>query len=152
MSSTASNVSATPAAASSPWPQSPPANQDNGGGPFAALLDAATSPDSKNTQPTSATGRPTHVHDGRPVYRKIPALAATNGTTGAAQPTSPGAQAAADTTKNANAAASPVASSNVTVNPNAAQNATANQAGTAVPTDTTGGRDGTRRFCQGSGG
>src|ERR1700722_18348626 len=54
VSSTASNVSATPAVAPSPWPQTPAANQDNGSGPFAALLDAATAaPDTANTQPAA---------------------------------------------------------------------------------------------------
>src|ERR1700722_7214328 len=54
VSSTASNVSATPAVAPSPWPQTPAANQDNGSGPFAALLDAATAaPDATNMQPAA---------------------------------------------------------------------------------------------------
>ena len=62
MSSTTSNVSATPAVASSPWPQTAAASQDNAqdhsGGPFAALLDAAaTAPDNTNTQPQPAAPR-----------------------------------------------------------------------------------------------
>src|ERR1700688_2009423 len=62
VSSTASNVSATPAVASSPWPQTAAATQDStqdhSGGPFAALLDAAaTAPDTTNTQPQPAVPR-----------------------------------------------------------------------------------------------
>src|ERR1700730_4865943 len=58
VSSTASNVSATPAVQSSPWPQTPaatPGSQDSNGGPFAALLDAAAAPDKTHTQAAAPT-------------------------------------------------------------------------------------------------
>jgi flagellar hook-length control protein FliK len=134
VSSTASNVSVTPAVAPSPWPQTPAATQDNaqdnGGGPFAALLDA-------NTQPTPQPAAPrTSTATDQPAAKF--AAHRNNGATGAAQTTTPGAQPPAGATKNANAAAPAVASSNATVNPSALQNATANQSGTA-PTDITGG-------------
>jgi flagellar hook-length control protein FliK len=140
VSSTASNVSATSAVASSPWPQTPAATQDNaqdnGGGPFAAMLDAAAS-DTTNTQPTPQPAAPrTSTAADQPAKFST---RRSNGTTGAAQTTTPGAQASPVTTKNANAAASPAASSNATVNPSPAQNATANPAGAAAPTDIAGG-------------
>ena len=134
MSSTASNVSVTPAVAPSPWPQTPAATQDNaqdnGGGPFAALLDANTQPTPQPAAPRTATATD------QPAAKF--AAHRNNGATGAAQTTTPDAQAPAGATKNANAAAAPVASSNATVNPSAIQNATANQTGAAAPTDTTG--------------
>jgi flagellar hook-length control protein FliK len=134
VSSTASNVSATPAVASSPWPQAPAATQGNAQdntGPFAALLDANTQPTPQPAAPrtSTATDQPAAKFSAR----------RTNGATGATQTTTPNAQAPAGATKNANAAAAPVASSNATVNPSATQNAMANQPGTAAPTDTTGG-------------
>jgi flagellar hook-length control protein FliK len=140
VSSTASNVSATSAVASSPWPQTPAATQDNaqdnGGGPFAAMLDAAAS-DTANTQPTPQPAAPrTSTAADQPAKFST---RRTNGTTGAAQTTTPGAQTSADATKNTNAAAGPAASSNATVNPSPAQNATANPAGAATPTDIGGG-------------
>ena len=132
MSSTASNVSVTPAVAPSPWPQTPAATQDNaqdnGGGPFAALLDANTQPQPAAPRTATATDQPAAKFS---AHRN-------NGATGAAQTTTPGAQPPAGATKNANAAAAPVASSNATANPSAIQNATANQTGAAAPTDTTG--------------
>ena len=140
MSSTASNVSATPAVAPSPWPQTPAATQDNapdnGGGPFAAMLDAAAAaPDATNSQPVaqSAVPRPSTGAD-QPAAKF--SARRTTGTSGAAQTTTD-AKAPADATKNANTAAAPVASSNAAANPSATQNGTANQAGTAAPTDTT---------------
>jgi hypothetical protein len=135
VSSTASNVSVTPAVASSPWPQTPAAtqdnSQDNGGGPFAALLDANTQPTPQPAAPrtSTATDQPAAKFSTR----------RTNGATGAAQTTTPDAQAPAGATKNATAAVAPVASSNATVNPSATQNTAPNQSGTAAPTDTTGG-------------
>ena len=141
MSSTASNVSATPAVASSPWPQMPAATQDNGDGPFAAMVDAAaTAPDTATTQPAPQPAAPRTATATDQPTAKFP-VRRTNGTTGTAQTTTPDAQAPAGATKNANAAATPAASSNAAVNPSPAQNATANQAGAAAPTDTTG--DGT---------
>ena len=145
MSSTASNVSAPPAVASSPWPQTPAAtqnSQDNGGGPFAALLDAAAAaPDTTNTQnaqptPQPATPRASTAAD-QPAA-KFPTRRS-NGTTGTAQTTTSDAQAPAGTTKTANATATPVASSNATVDPSATLTTTADQAGTAAPVDITGG-------------
>jgi flagellar hook-length control protein FliK len=143
VSSTASNVSVTPAVASSPWPQTPAATQnnaqDNGGGPFAAMLNtAAAAPDTTNTQPTPQPAAPRASTATDQPAAKFSARR-TNGTTGATQATTPDAQAPAGATKNATAAAAPVTSSNPTVNPSATQNATANQPGTAAPTDTTGG-------------
>jgi flagellar hook-length control protein FliK len=140
VSSTASNVSATSAVASSPWPQTPAATQDNaqdnGGGPFAAMLDAAAS-DTANTQPTPQPAAPrTSTAADQPAKFSTHR---SNGTTGAAQTTTPGAQTSADATKNANAAAGPAASSNATLNPSPAQNATANPAGAAAPNDIAGG-------------
>ncbi|MGA8497288.1 MAG: flagellar hook-length control protein FliK [Xanthobacteraceae bacterium] len=139
MSSTASNVSATPAVAPSPWPQTPAANQDNtqdnGGGPFAAMLDAAAASDTTQPTPQPAASRTSTAAD-QPAAKF--SARRTNGTTGAAQTTTPGTQTSANATKNANAVAPPVANSNATVNPSPAQNAIPNQAVTA-PTDTTGG-------------
>jgi flagellar hook-length control protein FliK len=143
VSSTASNVSVTPAVASSPWPQTPAATQDNAqdnsGGPFAALVDAAAAaPDTTHTQPVSQPAAPrTSTATDQPAAKF--SARCNNGVTGATQTTTPDAQAPAGATKNANAAAAPVASLNATVNPSAIQNATANQGGIAVPTDTTGG-------------
>jgi hypothetical protein len=141
VSSTASNISATPAVASSPWPQTPAAtqynSQDNSGGPFAAMLDAAAAaPDTAHTQPTPQPAGPrTSTAVDQPATKF--SSRRTNGATGTAQSATPDAQASADATKNPNAAAIPGAGSNATVNPSATQNATANQAG--APTDTTGG-------------
>jgi flagellar hook-length control protein FliK len=142
VSSTASNVSATPAVASSPWPPTPAAaqnsSQDNGGRPFAALLDAAAAPDTATTQPTPQPATPrTATATDQPTAKF--STRSNNGANGAAQSATPNAQASADATKNANSAATPVATSNATANPNTTQNGTANQAGMAVPTDTTGG-------------
>ena len=136
MSSTASNVSATPAVASSPWPQTAAASQDNGqdhsGGPFAALLDAAAAaPDTTNTQPQPAAPRTSTPTAANQLAAKL-ATRRHSGTAGAAQSAPSGAQAPADATKNANAAATPVASSNAAVDPSATPNATADQAGTAL--------------------
>ncbi len=132
MSSTASNISATPAVASSPWPQTPAAtqnnSQDNSSGPFAALVDAAaTAPDTANTQPTPQPSAPRGSTAADQPTAKF-STRRTNGATGAAQSVTPDAQAPADATKNANAAATPITSSNATVNPSA-----------AAPADTTGG-------------
>jgi len=139
VSSTASNVSATPAVAPSPWPQTPAATQDNSGGPFAAMLDAAASaPDTANTQPAPQVAAPrTSMAVDQPAA-KISAHR-NNGTTGTAQNATPDTTASADTNKSATAAATPTVSSNATPNPSATQNATANPAGTAAPTDTTSG-------------
>jgi flagellar hook-length control protein FliK len=141
VSSTASNVSATPAVASSPWPQTAAATQDNpqdhGGGPFAALLDAAaTTPDTANTQPQPAAPR-TSTAAANPLAAKF-ATHRNSGTTGAAQSAPPDKQAPAGAPNNANATATPVASSNATVDPSATPSATAIQAGTATPTDIAG--------------
>jgi flagellar hook-length control protein FliK len=143
VSSTASNVSATPAVASSPWPQTPAAtqnnSQDNGGGPFAALLDAAAAaPDTAHTQPTPQPAGPRTSGTAEQPASKF-SIRRGNGATGAAQSATPNAQAPAGATNNASAAAAPVASLNPTVNPSPIQNATAIQAGAATPTDTTGG-------------
>ena len=107
MSSTASNVSATPAVAPSPWPQTAAAGQsnslDNGGGPFAAMLDAAAAaPDTAHTQPQPAGPRTSTAAD-QPAAKF--STRRTNGTTGTAQTTTPDAKTAADATKNANATA-----------------------------------------------
>ena len=156
MSSTASNVSAPPAVASSPWPQTPAAtqnSQDNGGGPFAALLDAAAAaPDTTNTQnaqptPQPATPRASTAAD-QPAA-KFPTRRS-NGTTGTAQTTTSDAQAPAGTTKTANATATPVASSNATVDPSATLTTTADQAGTAAPVDITGGATALQAFAGGA--
>ena len=141
MSSTASNVSATPAVASSPWPQTAAASQDNAqdhsGGPFAALLDAAAAaPDTTNPQPQPAAPR-TSTAAANQLAAKI-ASRRNNGTAGAGHSAPSGGQAPAGATKNANATATPVASSNAAVDPSATPNATANQAGTAAPTDIAG--------------
>jgi flagellar hook-length control protein FliK len=133
VSSTASNVSATPAVASSPWPQTPAANQDNSGGPFAAMLDAAAAPDTTNMQPTPQPAAPRASTAADQSAAKF-STRGNNGATGAAQSTTPNAQAPASGTKNANSTATPAASSNATANPSAPQNGTANQAGTAAPT------------------
>jgi len=143
VSSTASNVSAPPAVASSPWHQTPAAtqnsSQDNGGGPFAALLDAAaTAPDTATTQPTPQPAAPRASTATDQPAAKF-STRGNNGANGAAQSATPNAQASADATKNANSAVTPVATSIATANPNTTQNGTANQAGTAVPTDATGG-------------
>ena len=143
MSSTASNVSATPAVASSPWPQTPAAaqnnSQDNSSGPFAALVDAAaTAQDTANTQPTPQPSAPHRSTAADQPAAKF-STRRTNGATGAARSVTPDAQAPADATKYANAAATPVTSSNATVNPSAAQNAPADPASAAAPADTTGG-------------
>jgi flagellar hook-length control protein FliK len=143
VSSTASNVSATPAVASSPWPQTPAAtqnnSQDNSSGPFAALVDAAaTAPDTANTQPTPQPSAPRGSTAADQPAAKF-STRRTNGATGAAQSVTPDAQAPADPTKNANAAATPVASSNATVNPSAAQNTSADPVGAAAPADTASG-------------
>jgi flagellar hook-length control protein FliK len=131
VSSTASNVSATPAVASSPWPQTAAASQDSAqdhsGGPFAALLDAAaTAPDTTNTQP-----QPAASHTSTAAANQLATKFATrrnSGTAGAAQNAPSGTQAPAGATNNANATATPVASSNAAVDPSATPNATANQA------------------------
>ena len=140
MSSTASNVSATPAVASSPWPQTPAASQDNaqnhGGGPFAALLDAAaTAPDTTIPQPAPqpAAPRTSTAAAANQLAAKF-ATRRNSGTAGAAQSGPSGAQTPAGATNNANATVTPVASSNAAVDPSATPNATANQAGTAAPT------------------
>ena len=142
MSSTASNVSATPAVASSPWPQTAAASQDNAqdhsGGPFAALLDAATTaPDTTNTQPQPAAPRTSTAAAANQLTAKF-ATRRNSGTAGAAQSAPSGAQARAGATNNANATATPVASSNAAVDPSATPNVTANQAGTAAPADIAG--------------
>jgi flagellar hook-length control protein FliK len=135
VSSTASNV--TPAVASSPWPQTPAAtqgnSQDNSGGPFAAMLDAAAAPDTTNMQPTPQPAAPRASTAADQSAAKF-STRGNNGATGAAQSTTPNAQAPASGTKNANSTATPAASSNATANPSAPQNGTANQAGTAAPT------------------
>jgi flagellar hook-length control protein FliK len=142
VSSTASNVSAPPAVASSPWPQTPAAtqnSQDNGGGPFAALLDAAAAaPDTTNTQNAQPTPQPAAPRASTAADQPAAKFSTrhSNGTTGAAQTTTP---APAGTTKTANTTATPVASSNATVDPSATLTTTANQAGTATPVDITGG-------------
>ena len=143
MSSTASNINAPPAVASSPWPQTPAATQnnspDNGGGPFAALVDAAaTAPDTATAQPTPQPSAPRASTAADQPAAKF-STRRTNGATGATQSVTPNAQARADVTKNANAAATPVPSSNATVNPSPAQNAPADPASAAAPADTTGG-------------
>jgi flagellar hook-length control protein FliK len=145
VSSTASNVSATPAVASSPWPQTAAATldnaQDHSGGPFAALVDAAaTAPDAANTQPTPqpAVPRASTTAAASQLAAKF-ATRRSNGVSGTAQSAPPDAQTPAGTTNNANATATPVASSNATVDPSATPNATANQAGIAAPTDTAAG-------------
>jgi flagellar hook-length control protein FliK len=144
VSSTASNVSAPPAVASSPWPQTPAAtqnSQDNSGGPFAALLDAAAAtPDTTNTQNAQATPQPAASRASTAADQPAAKFSTrhSNGTTGAAQTTTPNAQTPAGTTKNANATATPVASSNATVDPSATLTTTADQAGTAAPVDITG--------------
>jgi flagellar hook-length control protein FliK len=136
VSSTASNVSATSAVGSSPRPQTPPAAQDNSGAPFAALLDAhAAAPD---TQPTPQTAAPRASAATDQPAAKF-STRGNNGSAGAAQSTTPDAQAPAAATANVNATATtpaPVASSNANASPVATQNATANQAGAAAPTDT----------------
>ncbi len=143
MSSTASNVSVTPAVASSPWPQTAAASQDSAqdhsGGPFAALLDAAAAaPDTTNTQPTPQPAIPrTSIAAANQQAAKFASLR-NSGTAGAAESAPPDAQTSADATKNANPAATPVASSNATVDPSATQNATADQTGTTAPTDIAG--------------
>jgi flagellar hook-length control protein FliK len=134
VSSTASNVSATPAVASSPWPQTAAASQDNAqdhrDGPFAALLDAAaTAPDTTNPQPQPAAPRPSTAAANQ--FAGKFATRRNSGTAGAAQTAPSNAQAPTDATKNANPAATPVASSNATVDPSATPNATADQADTA---------------------
>jgi flagellar hook-length control protein FliK len=145
VSSTASNVSAPPAVASSPWPQTPAAtqnSQDNSGGPFAALLDAAAAtPDTTNTQNAQPTPQPAAPRASTAADQPAAKFSArhSNGTSGAAQTTTPDAQAPAGTTKTANTTATPVASSNATVDPSATLTTTANQAGTAAPVDITGG-------------
>jgi flagellar hook-length control protein FliK len=145
VSSTASNVSAPPAVASSPWPQTPAAtqnSQDNSGGPFAALLDAAAAtPDTTNTQNAQPTAQPAAPRASTAADQPATKFSTrhSNGTSGAAQTTTPDAQAPAGTTKNANATATPVASSNATVDPSATLTTTADQAGTAAPVDITGG-------------
>ena len=145
MSSTASNVSAPPAVASSPWPQTPAAtqnSQDNGGGPFAALLDAAAAaPDTTNTQNAQPTAQPATPRASTAADQPAAKFSTrrSNGTTGTAQTTTSDAQAPAGTTKTANATATPVASSNATVDPSATLTTTADQAGTAAPVDITGG-------------
>jgi flagellar hook-length control protein FliK len=135
VSSTASNV--TPAVASSPWPQTPAAtqgnSQDNSGGPFAAMLDAAAAPDTTNMQPTPQPAAPRASTAADQSAAKF-STRGNNGATGAAQSTTPNAQAPASGTKNANSTATPAASSNATANPSAPQNGTPNQAGTAAPT------------------
>ncbi|HTC06386.1 MAG TPA: flagellar hook-length control protein FliK [Xanthobacteraceae bacterium] len=138
MSSTASNVSVTPAVAPSPWPQAPAATQDNalddGGGPFAALVDAAAAaPDTTNPQPVPQPVAPRAFAAPDQSAAKFSSRR-DNGATGTAQNTTPQPQAPAGATKTTN----PVASSNATANPSATQNATANQAGTTAPADTTG--------------
>jgi flagellar hook-length control protein FliK len=143
VSSTASNVSATPAVASSPWPQTAGAtqsnSQDNGDGPFASLLDAAAAaPDTATAQPTPQPAAPRASTATDQPAAKFSARR-TNGTTGAAQTTSSDAQAPAGATKNANTTATPVATPNATVDPNAIQTATANQAGTTALADIAGG-------------
>jgi flagellar hook-length control protein FliK len=137
VSSTASNVSATPAVPSSPWPQMPAATQntgqDNGDSPFAAMVDAAAAaPDTANTQPAPqpAAARASTAAD--QAAAKVSAHR-NNGATGTTQSTPPDTKAPADATKNATTTTTPVASSNATVNPSATQDAAANQ---AAATDT----------------
>ena len=139
VSSTASNVSATPAVASSPWPQTAAASQDNaqdhGGGPFAALLDAAAAaPDTTNT--AAATGRPAHVHGGAPINsRRNSPPAAT-----VARPAQPRARRRARRRlparrKTRMPTATPVASFKRSGRSKPGPERDANQAGTAAPTD-----------------
>jgi flagellar hook-length control protein FliK len=138
VSSTASNVSATPAVQSSPWPQTPAATQDSNGGPFAALLDAAaTTPDKTNAQPAipktpSAADQPAAKFSFG-LHRSADAT----GATGATQNPSPDARAA-DATNSANVTGSANANSTATANPPTTANATAAQPGATAPVDITG--------------
>jgi flagellar hook-length control protein FliK len=138
VSSTASNVSATPPVQTSPWPQTPAATQDSNGGPFAALLDAAAAtPDKTNAQPAapktpSAADQPAAKLSFDP---RRPAGA--TGATDTTQNPSPDAKAAAAT----NSAAVTVpggANSTATANPPTTANATAAQPGATAPADIAG--------------
>ena len=139
MSSTASNVNATPAVPSSPWPQTPAATQnsgqDNGDSPFAAMVDAAAAPDTDNAQPAPQPAAPRTSTAANQPMAKV-SSGRNNSATGATQSTPPNTKAPAGAAKNATATTTPVASSNATVDPSAAQDTAANQAGTAAATDT----------------
>jgi flagellar hook-length control protein FliK len=97
------------------------------------MLDAAAAPDTTNMQPTPQPAAPRASTAADQSAAKF-STRGNNGATGAAQSTTPNAQAPASGTKNANSTATPAASSNATANPSAPQNGTANQAGTAAPT------------------
>jgi flagellar hook-length control protein FliK len=139
VSSTASNVNATPAVPSSPWPQTPAATQnngqDNGDSPFAAMVDAAAAPDTDNAQPAPQPAAPRTSTAANQPMAKV-SSGRNNSATGATQSTPPNTKAPAGAAKNATATTTPVASSNATVDPSAAQDTAANQAGTAAATDT----------------
>jgi flagellar hook-length control protein FliK len=135
VSSTASNVSATPAVQSSPWPQTPAATQDSNAGPFAALLDAAAAPDKTNTQPAaaktpSAADQPAAKFSFGP-HRQADA-------TGATQNPSPDAKAAAAAAATNSAAVTGPAGANSTATANPPANATTVQPGATAPADIAG--------------
>jgi flagellar hook-length control protein FliK len=141
VSSPASNVSATSAVQSSPWPQTPAttqASQDSSTGPFAALLDAAAAaPDKTNTQP-AAPKTPSAADQPAAKFSFGPHRPA--GATGATQNPSPDTKAAADATNSAEVTGPAGANSTATANPptTANANATATQPSATLPADIAG--------------
>jgi flagellar hook-length control protein FliK len=137
VSSTASNVSATPAVQSSPWPQTPAATQDSNAGPFAALLDAAAAPDKTNTQPVAPKTLSAADQPAAKFSFGLHHPAGATGATGTTQNPSPDAKAAAAT--NSAAVTGPAgANSTATANPPATANATTAQPGATAPADIAG--------------
>jgi flagellar hook-length control protein FliK len=138
VSSTASNVSATPAVQSSSWPQTPaatPDSQDNNGRPFAALLDAAAAPDKTNAQPAAAK---TAAAADQPAAKFTFGPLHPAGATDQSQNTTPDAKTAASATNSANVTGSADANSTATANPSTTASATAAQPGAIGPADIAG--------------
>ena len=132
--SSPANVVTTPAVGPSALQQSPAAiqdTQDNGTGPFAALLDAAAS----SPEPATAQPVPSRLAAGQPAAQFGFASQRNAGTATATQTPTQNTTAPAATTKSANATGVAAANGNGAPNQNPGQSASVLQTGAPSPTD-----------------